>query len=68
VDHRAAVRPIICESRALIGRHPARENLAFFNGLGSKGSLHAPYFASQLAAHLVDQAPLEDFCDLRRNI
>jgi glycine oxidase len=68
VDHRAAVRPIICESRALIGRHPARENLAFFNGLGSKGSLHAPYFASQLAAHLVDQAPLEEFCDLRRNI
>lgn len=67
VAHQAAVRPIIRESRAVIGRHPARERLAFFNGLGSKGSLHAPFFARQLAAHLADGAPLEDECDLRRN-
>ena len=65
--HRAAVRPIICESRAVIGRHPGREKLAFFNGLGSKGSLHAPFFARQLAAHLVDGTPLEESSDLRRN-
>jgi glycine/D-amino acid oxidase-like deaminating enzyme len=67
VDHQAAVRPIICESRAVIGRHPAREKLGFFNGLGSKGSLHAPFFALQLAAHLVEGAPLEEAGDLRRN-
>jgi glycine oxidase len=67
VAHQAAVRPIICESRAVIGVHPARENLAFFNGLGSKGALHAPFFAGQLAAHLVEGRPLEATCDLRRN-
>lgn len=67
VDHQAAVRPIICESRAVIGVHPAREKLGFFNGLGSKGSLHAPFFARQLADHLVDGHPLEEGCDLRRN-
>jgi len=67
VDHRAAVRPIICESRAVIGIHPGREKFAFFNGLGSKGSLHGPFFARQLAAHLVDGAPLEESSDLRRN-
>ncbi len=65
--HRAAVRPIISESKALIGRHPVREKLAFFNGLGSKGSLHAPFFAAQLAAHLIDGAPLDPACDLQRN-
>ena len=67
VAHQAAVRPIICESRAVIGVHPAREKLGFFNGLGSKGSLHAPFFARQLAAHLVESRPLDDWCDLRRN-
>jgi glycine/D-amino acid oxidase-like deaminating enzyme len=67
VAHQAAVRPIIRESRALIGLHPVREKLGFFNGLGSKGSLHAPFFARQLAAHLVDGAPLEPEADVRRN-
>lgn len=67
VAHQAAVRPIICESRAVIGRHPARDKLAFFNGLGSKGSLHAPFFARQLAAHLVEGAAIEEASDVRRN-
>ncbi len=67
VGHAAAVRPIIRESRALIGLHPSRPKLGFFNGLGSKGSLHAPYFARQLAAHLCEGSPLEPECDLQRN-
>ncbi len=65
--HHAAVRPILRESQAVIGRHPVQERLAFFNGLGSKGSLHAPFFAHQLAAHLIDGEPLEEGSDLRRN-
>jgi glycine oxidase len=68
VAHHAAVRPIIRESKALIGRHPVTDKLAFFNGLGSKGSLHAPFFARQLADHLVLDLPLEPECDLRRNV
>lgn len=68
IAHRAAVRPIICESRAVIGIHPGREKLAFFNGLGSKGSLHGPFFARQLAGHLADGDPIEESSDLRRNI
>ena len=68
ISHHAAVRPIIRESKALIGRHPTNEKLAFFNGLGSKGSLHAPFFAKQLAEHLAHNAPLEPESDLRRNI
>jgi len=67
IAHQAAVRPIIRESRAVIGLHPVRENLGFFNALGSKGSLHAPFFARQLAGHLVEGTPLEEASDLRRN-
>jgi glycine/D-amino acid oxidase-like deaminating enzyme len=64
IDHRAAVRPIISESRALIGRHPGNSRLCFFNGLGSKGSLHAPWFARCLADHLCDGRPIPRDCDV----
>ena len=63
----AAIRPIINESKAVIGLHPVRRRLAFFNGLGSKGVLHAPFFAAQLAALLVDGTPVEYEVDVCRN-
>lgn len=68
---RAAVRPVIRESRALIGLHPAGElanRVGFFNGLGSKGVLNGPFFAAQLADHLVKGAPLDPEVDLRKNL
>lgn len=49
IDHRAAVRPVIDAGFPVLGRHPAFPALAYFNGLGSKGSLLAPFFAGQLA-------------------
>ena len=69
--HRAGVRPIIRESRGLIGVHPSLElhgRVAFFNGLGSKGVLNGPFLAHQLAEHLVNGAPIEEEVDLRRNL
>jgi len=68
-DQLAAVRPVIRESKALMGRHPAAElrRVGFFNGLGSKGVLYGPYFAQQLSANLMDDAPLEAELDLRKN-
>ena len=68
VDHRAAVRPIIDASKVLIGRHPAREDVAFFNGLGSKGVSNAPFFASQLADHLCGDGLIDPEVDLRKNL
>lgn len=69
--HRAAVRPIIRESRGLVGVHPGAElhdRIVFFNGLGSKGVLNGPFLARQLAEHLVNRVPLEEELDLRRNL
>lgn len=65
--HEAGVRPIINESKALIGLHPVHRRLAMFNGLGSKGVLHAPFFAAQLAGLLVDGTPVEYEMDVCRN-
>lgn len=68
LDHKAAVRPIINESRALAGLHPERDNLGFLNGLGSKGALNAPWIAERFAAFLTGQTPLPETVDLRKRI
>jgi glycine oxidase len=60
LDHRAAVRPIIHLSEAVIGLHPQHERLGYFNGLGSKGSLHAPWFARCFTEFLVQGTPLPE--------
>ena len=58
-DHHAAVRPIIHGRKPLLGRHPHHPRLAIFNGLGSKGALHAPWCARHLAANLLDGTPID---------
>lgn len=65
VDHQSAVRPILRQLNPVIGRHPRYPQLAYFNGLASKGSLQAPYFARQFASHLVHSTPLEREVDLQ---
>lgn len=68
---RAGVRPIIRRSRALVGFHPDpafHDRVGFFNGLGSKGVLNGPFFAAQLAEHLVAGSPIEEELDLRKNL
>jgi glycine oxidase len=54
VDHQAAVRPVIDAGKPLIGYHPALHCLGFLNGLGSKGSLLAPFFSNQLLENRID--------------
>jgi glycine/D-amino acid oxidase-like deaminating enzyme len=66
VEHRAAVRPVVDAGTPVLGRHPAFPRLAFFNGLGSKGSLLAPFFAEQLAACLREEREPDPGIDVRR--
>ena len=66
VDHRAAVRPVIDAGFPVLGRHPAFPRLAYLNGLGSKGSLLAPFFANQLAAHLCGEGAIDARLDVSR--
>ena len=65
-DHLAGVRPIHRNQFPILGCHPNHPQLCFLNGLGSKGTLHAPYFARQLALHLVEGQPIEAVVDLNR--
>lgn len=65
VGHAAGVRPIVAGRKPVLGVHPDDPRLAVFNGLSSKGSLSAPYFAEMLAAHLCDGTPIDPEVDVR---
>lgn len=58
VDHQAAVRPVILGRRPMLGFHPAFPQLGYFNGLGSKGSLQAPWLAEHFADVITEKTPL----------
>lgn len=66
VDHVAAVRPATIERRPFVGVHPHRAALATLNGMGTKGCSLAPFFAAQLAAHLIDGKPVMHEADISR--
>ncbi len=65
VGHSAGVRPIVSGQRPVLGWHPTVPGLAVFNGLSSKGSLTAPFFADMLAAHLCDGTLIDPEVDVR---
>lgn len=60
IDHEAGVRPIIRSSQPLIGFHPEKPLVGFFNGLGSKGTLMAPSVADHFSAHLCGECELDE--------
>ena len=58
------MRPIVRNSQPVIGWHRERENLAIFNGLGSKGVMYAPGVARELAEHLCSQRDIDPELDV----
>jgi glycine/D-amino acid oxidase-like deaminating enzyme len=67
VGRKAAVRPIIKRSQVFMGVHPQHSSVAFLNGLGSKGVMNGPWYASRLAQHLLTDATLPPEADNRSN-
>ncbi len=59
VDHTAAVRPVMEDKMPMAGYHPRCRQLAFVNGLGSKGALLAPLVAERFidGSSLADATP-----------
>lgn len=58
VDHLAAIRPILKDRRPVLGFHQDHPQLGIFNGLGTKGTSIAPYWADKFVDHLVNGTPL----------
>ncbi len=66
VDHRAAVRPTVKDRRPFVGQHPNRKGLYLFNGMGTKGTSLAPYWAKHFADYLICGQSLDPQVDIRR--
>jgi len=66
IEHKAAVRPATLERRPFVGFHPLNTNVGILNGMGTKGTSLAPFFANQLTQHIVHQLPLTPDADVKR--
>lgn len=64
--HKAAVRPATLERRPFAGFHPRFQNIGIVNGMGTKGTLLAPFFAHQLMQNLVYNFPITPEADVHR--
>jgi len=60
--HDAGIRPILRKSQPVAGM--IAPHVYVLNGLGSKGSLHAPWAARALVEHLMDGTPLQSHLSL----
>lgn len=66
IKHEAGVRPTVADRRPILGVHATHKNLFIFNGLGTKGVIHAPHFSKVLVNFLIDQTPLPDEVNITR--
>lgn len=66
LSHKAAVRPATLERRPFVGFHPQFQNIGILNGMGTKGTSLAPFFAHQLTQHLVYNFPIAPEADVHR--
>jgi glycine/D-amino acid oxidase-like deaminating enzyme len=64
VAQRASVRPSTQTRRPFAGRHPEFPDQAVLTGLGTKGTMLAPYVARDLVRHLVSNEPLDQAYDI----
>jgi glycine/D-amino acid oxidase-like deaminating enzyme len=58
LEHRAGIRPATVERRPFVGLHPHQPAVGILNGMGTKGCSLAPFFARQLADHLLTGRPI----------
>lgn len=66
VEHFASERPATIERRPFVGLHPHYPSVGILNGMGTKGCSLAPFFAQQLANHLLVNKPLYPEVDVQR--
>jgi glycine/D-amino acid oxidase-like deaminating enzyme len=66
IDHYASIRPANIERRPFVGFHPVYKNSGLLNGMGTKGCSLAPYFAKQLADHMIYGKEILPEADINR--
>jgi len=66
LKHLVGIRPTVKDRRPLIGRHPVHSRLFIFNGLGTKGTSLAPYWANHFVEFLYKNGDLSKEVSINR--
>lgn len=66
VDRTCGIRPASEDRKPMLGGHPTFKGLYILNGLGTKGTQLAPFFARQLVNHIVDGSEIDKEVDINR--
>ena len=66
ISHKAGIRPTVADRRPLIGKSETNSKILFFNGLGTKGVMIAPYFSEIFAEYLIGNIILINEVDIKR--
>lgn len=66
IEKRAGIRPATHDRKPYIGFHKSLQNVAIFNGFGTKGVSLTPYFAKHFADVLENRAEIEKDVDVKR--
>lgn len=64
--HLVALRPTLRDRRPVLGKHPHKENVYLFNGLGTKGMSLGPYCAVKLYEYMYENGEMPDEISLER--
>ena len=65
-EHLAGIRPTVNDRRPLIGRFPGKEDAYIFNGMGTKGTSLAPFWADELLSLILQGKALSEEVDPAR--
>jgi glycine/D-amino acid oxidase-like deaminating enzyme len=66
LEHKSAIRPTIRDRAPAVGKHPTISNMFVMNGMGTKGTAYAPYYAAQLLAHIFNNTPINKEANVNR--
>jgi glycine oxidase len=66
VDKISGIRPAVKTRKPLIGQHQLFKNIYLMNGLGTKGSSLAPYFANMLVEHIFNESAIIDDVNIKK--
>ena len=66
IEHRAGIRPSVKGRRPLIGQHKKYKRVYLFNGMGTKGTSLAPYWAERFMDLLLHKQEISPEVDLNR--
>jgi glycine/D-amino acid oxidase-like deaminating enzyme len=68
ISHLSGIRPTVKDRRPLVGSWPGHPGKYMFNGMGTKGTSLAPYWAAHLLNHLTEGAKVDKLVDPARFI